>query len=73
MKAFYFKHILKFKFPSGTSRGLLKNKESWFIIIVNNNKPNRKSTIEILTTTDIYEEIILRLFNLLLFIFKLMI
>ncbi|MFL2638811.1 MAG: o-succinylbenzoate synthase [Flavobacteriaceae bacterium] len=37
MKAFYFKHVLKFKFPSGTSRGLLKNKESWFIIIVNNN------------------------------------
>ena len=41
--------------------------------IVNDNKPNRNSTIEILTTTDIYEEIILRLFNLLLFIFKLMI
>ena len=33
MKASYFKHILKFKTPSGTSRGILTSKESWFIII----------------------------------------
>lgn len=33
MKASYFKHTLKFKRPSGTSRGVLKTKESWFIKI----------------------------------------
>ena len=37
MKAFFFKHLLKFKAPSGTSRGILSNKESWFIIIANEN------------------------------------
>ena len=37
MKASYFKHVLKFKTPSGTSRGILVNKESWFIIITNEN------------------------------------
>ncbi|MBZ9786612.1 o-succinylbenzoate synthase [Psychroflexus sp. CAK57W] len=31
MKASYFKHTLEFKRPSGTSRGVLKTKESWFI------------------------------------------
>jgi o-succinylbenzoate synthase len=31
MKAFYFKHTLEFKRPSGTSRGVLKTKESWYI------------------------------------------
>ncbi len=31
MKATYFKHILEFKRPSGTSRGVLKIKETWFI------------------------------------------
>ncbi|SDG97529.1 o-succinylbenzoate synthase [Psychroflexus sediminis] len=31
MKASYFKHSLEFKRPSGTSRGVLKTKESWFI------------------------------------------
>ncbi|MBZ9779324.1 o-succinylbenzoate synthase [Psychroflexus sp. CAK8W] len=38
MKASYFKHILKFKKPSGTSRGVLKTKESWFIKIETENK-----------------------------------
>ena len=33
MKAYYFRHLLKFKIPSGTSRGVLNDKESWFIII----------------------------------------
>ena len=38
MKAFYFKHILNFHNPSGTSRGVLNQKESWFIIIYSDNK-----------------------------------
>lgn len=33
MNARYYKHILKFKRPSGTSRGILKTKETWFIVI----------------------------------------
>ena len=35
MVARYQKHILEFKRPSGTSRGVLKTKETWFIIIEN--------------------------------------
>ena len=31
--ASYQKHLLKFKQPSGTSRGVLKTKETWFIIL----------------------------------------
>ncbi len=38
MTATYHKHILNFKNPSGTSRGVLKTKETWFIILENNNK-----------------------------------
>lgn len=38
MKATYKKHILNFKVPSGTSRGILKTKETWFIIIENHGK-----------------------------------
>tara|TARA_B110000444_G_C18850384_1_gene605115 strand:+ start:4602 stop:5663 length:1062 start_codon:yes stop_codon:yes gene_type:complete len=34
MKALYFKHIFNFKKPGGTSRGVLKNKTSWFILII---------------------------------------
>ncbi|WP_046759022.1 o-succinylbenzoate synthase [Kordia jejudonensis] len=34
MKATYHKHILEFKRPSGTSRGVLKKKETWFIHLV---------------------------------------
>jgi len=33
MKAFYNKYILNFKQASGTSRGILKTKETWFIIL----------------------------------------
>jgi len=33
LKATYKKHILEFKRPSGTSRGVLKTKETWFIIL----------------------------------------
>lgn len=33
MTASYFKHSLQFKRPSGTSRGVLNEKDSWFIIL----------------------------------------
>ncbi len=33
MKAKYYKYILNFKKPSGTSRGVLKTKETWFIVL----------------------------------------
>jgi len=33
LKAIYQKHILEFKRPSGTSRGILKTKETWFLIL----------------------------------------
>ena len=38
MKAIYKKHILNFKQPSGTSRGVLKTKETWFIILSSEEK-----------------------------------
>ncbi len=38
MKASYHKYILNFKRPSGTSRGVLTTKETWFIILHDNNK-----------------------------------
>jgi o-succinylbenzoate synthase len=38
MKATYFKHTLNFKQPSGTSRGVLKTKDSWFIKFENDVK-----------------------------------
>lgn len=38
MKATYHKYVLNFKQPSGTSRGLLKTKETWFIILEENDK-----------------------------------
>lgn len=34
IKATYKKHILNFKNPSGTSRGVLRTKETWLIILV---------------------------------------
>ena len=34
----YHKYILNFKNPSGTSRGILRTKETWFIIISEGNK-----------------------------------
>jgi len=37
MKASYHKYILNFKQPSGTSRGILKTKETWFIVLESNN------------------------------------
>ncbi|MHC5309249.1 o-succinylbenzoate synthase [Myroides sp. LJL116] len=38
MKASYFKYVLDFKRPSGTSRGILKQKETWFIVLESNGK-----------------------------------
>ena len=38
MKASYHKYILQFKQPSGTSRGVLTQKETWFIIIESSDK-----------------------------------
>lgn len=35
MKATYHKYILDFKRPSGTSRGILTQKETWFILLEN--------------------------------------
>ena len=37
MKAIYKKHILQFKTPSGTSRGVLTTKVTWFIVIYDGN------------------------------------
>ena len=38
IQATYHKYILNFKRPSGTSRGILKIKETWFIILNKNGK-----------------------------------
>ena len=38
MIATYHKHILEFKQPSGTSRGILKTKETWFLKLSEGNK-----------------------------------
>lgn len=38
MKASYHKYILDFKRPSGTSRGILTQKETWFILLENDGK-----------------------------------
>ncbi|AWX45927.1 o-succinylbenzoate synthase [Flagellimonas maritima] len=38
MKATYKKHILNFKKPSGTSRGIMTQKETWFLLLDSNGK-----------------------------------
>ncbi|PKB18598.1 o-succinylbenzoate synthase [Flavobacterium sp. 5] len=38
MKAAYHKYILNFKRPSGTSRGVMIEKETWFIVLEHNGK-----------------------------------
>ncbi len=38
MKATYKKYILNFKRPSGTSRGIMTEKETWFLILEDNGK-----------------------------------
>ena len=40
LKASYKKHTLQFKQPSGTSRGILRTKDSWFIILQDTEKPH---------------------------------
>lgn len=38
MKATFQKYVLRFKIPGGTSRGVLKIKETWFIVLENDEK-----------------------------------
>tara|TARA_R110001632_G_scaffold53818_4_gene132244 strand:- start:3288 stop:4328 length:1041 start_codon:yes stop_codon:yes gene_type:complete len=38
ISANYHKYVLNFKIPSGTSRGILKTKETWFLILENDGK-----------------------------------
>jgi O-succinylbenzoate synthase len=38
LKATYHKYILQFKQPSGTSRGVMTEKETWFIVLEKNGK-----------------------------------
>lgn len=38
MKAIYKKYNLEFKRPSGTSRGVMRHKETWFLILEDNGK-----------------------------------
>jgi o-succinylbenzoate synthase len=38
MKAHYKRYVLKFKHPGGTSRGILKEKESWFLFLTDGKK-----------------------------------
>lgn len=42
LKARWFKYTLQFKHPSGTSRGVLQEKASWFIIVEDLTKPDRR-------------------------------
>ena len=38
MKAYFFKHILEFNIPSRTSRDVLYNKPSWYLVIKDQNR-----------------------------------
>ena len=38
MKAYFFKHNLEFNMPSRTSRGVLYNKPSWYLVIKDQNR-----------------------------------
>ena len=42
LKAYFRKHILHFKQPGGTSRGILTTKDSWFIVIFDDDEPDTK-------------------------------
>ena len=44
LKATYKKHILQFKQASGTSRGVMTEKETWFIILEENGKKGINAT-----------------------------
>ncbi len=43
MKAYWKKHTLIFKNPSGTSRGILKKKSSWFLILEDDGNTRKKA------------------------------
>ena len=47
MKAHYKRYVLKFKRPGGTSRGVLKEKETWFLILTNENKTGVGSVVSL--------------------------
>ena len=38
LKATFKKHVLEFKLPAGTSRGVLKTKETWFLLLKDDHK-----------------------------------
>ena len=40
LKAEYIKHKLVFKIPGGTSRGILKTKDSWYLKVFNDDNPH---------------------------------
>ena len=42
MKAYFQKRDLIFKFPAGTSRGVLNSKPSWYIFFYDDNTPEKK-------------------------------
>jgi len=42
LKAYYNKQILRFRKPSGTSRGVLLDKNSWFIVVYDDQIPAKK-------------------------------
>ncbi len=42
LKAFYKKHTLHFKKPGGTSRGVLRKKDSWFLVVYDDQSPEKK-------------------------------
>ncbi len=46
LKAHFKKHTLRFKKPSGTSRGILQDKDSWFIILYDEKNPDKKGVGE---------------------------
>ncbi len=46
LKAFYKKYTLNFRQPSGTSRGILTQKDSWFIFIYDEKAPQTKGVGE---------------------------
>lgn len=45
MKASYFKYVLEFKRPSGTSRGVLLDKETFILEISENEKKKEQGNV----------------------------
>jgi L-alanine-DL-glutamate epimerase-like enolase superfamily enzyme len=42
LKAYYKKHTLRFKKPGGTSRGVLTEKNSWYLVVYEDGRPEKK-------------------------------